>query len=41
MGIAYDHTETVLSENMDEALPLTAKYEDVQGIWYIIYHMED
>lgn len=41
VGIAYDHTETVLSENMDEALPLTAKYEDVQGIWYIIYHMGD
>lgn len=41
VGIAYDHDEAVLSQDMDHALPLTAKREDVQGIWYIIYHMED
>ena len=41
VGIAYDHTESVLAEDMDHALPLTAKMEDVQGIWYIIYCMEE
>lgn len=40
VGIAYDHTEQVFADNMDEALQLTAKMQDVQGIWYIIYYME-
>lgn len=40
VGIAYDHTEQVFAGNMDEALQLTAKMPDVQGIWYIIYNME-
>ena len=41
VGIAYDHNEAVLSQDMDHALPLTAKLEGVQGIWYIIYDMEE
>lgn len=41
VGIAYDHTETVLSQDMDHALPLTAKLEGVQGIWYITYRIEE
>lgn len=41
VGIAYDHTEGVLAEDMVHALPLTAKMEGVQGIWYIIYCMEE
>lgn len=41
VGIAYDHNEAVLTQDMDHALPLTAKLEGVQGIWYIIYDMEE
>lgn len=41
IGIAYDHTETVFADQKDDALQLTVKIDGVQGIWYIIYHMED
>ena len=40
IGIAYDHTESVLP-NSEYAMQLTATMEGVQGIWYIIYYMED
>lgn len=41
IGIAYDHTEKALAEDKNGALQLTVKIKDVQGIWYIVYYMED
>ena len=40
VGIAYDHTETVLNDSR-LALPLTQNEEGETGMWYIIYDMED
>lgn len=41
IGIAYDHTETAFDDSGKNALQLTASSDDIQGIWYIIYQLED
>jgi len=41
IGIAYDDTETVLTNLKDYTLALTQNSEDEQGMWYIIYYLED
>ena len=40
IGIAYDHTESVLSENK-HAMALTKNNEGETGMWYLIYYVED
>lgn len=41
IGIAYDHTEEVLSQHKDITLQLTQNNPGDQGMWYILYYLED
>ena len=41
IGIAYDDTETVLSEMTDITMALTDNSEEEQGMWYLIFYLED
>ena len=40
-GIAYDDTETVLTDMTDTTMALTANRAGEQGMWYITYYLED
>ena len=41
VGIAYDDTETVLTDMTDTTMALTANRAGEQGMWYITYYLED
>ena len=41
VGIAYDDTETVLADQKDTTMTLVSNKNGEQGMWYIIYYLED
>lgn len=41
IGIAYDDTETVLTDMKDTTMALTSNKENETGMWYIVYYLED
>ncbi len=41
IGIAYDDTETVLGFDDNYEMPLTVNSEEHQGMWYLLYYVED
>ena len=41
VGIAYDDTETVLTDQKNSTVALTKNKAGEQGMWYITYYLED
>lgn len=41
IGIAYDDTESVVGAGTETAMPLIQNVEGDQGMWYLLYYVED
>lgn len=41
IAIAYDDTETVVEAGSETVMALVQNSEEDQGMWYLLYHMED
>ncbi len=41
IGIAYDDTETVVESGSETVMALVQNSEEEQGMWYLLYYVED